>query len=221
MINNLLKVLICTISIGIVVAGTDGQIRGKVANIEGESLVGAQIYIESLEEYDQIEFLKTVGYLDQTFWFYDELAGKHFGLGIRSRQGHCQLLLRFFTDHIEVKNGDMFSLFFKDNTGLSFLIDNTPKRKDKYNISYYQCELNFNEIDLDKLSSHSVVGWCYYQPGMPLEKSPFELEDQSILQPFLHLLFLILEILMPILVELNYQANQLYVISQFDLIYFL
>ena len=48
MINNLLKVLICTISIGISVAGTDGQIRGKVANIEGESLVGAQIYIESL-----------------------------------------------------------------------------------------------------------------------------------------------------------------------------
>jgi hypothetical protein len=48
MINNLLKVLICTISIGIAVAGTDGQIRGKVANIEGESLVGAQIYIESL-----------------------------------------------------------------------------------------------------------------------------------------------------------------------------
>ena len=48
MINNLLKVLICTISIGIAVAGTDGQIRGKVANIEGESLVGAQIYIASL-----------------------------------------------------------------------------------------------------------------------------------------------------------------------------
>ena len=46
MINNLLKVLICTI--GIAVAGTDGQIRGKVSNIEGESLVGAQIYIESL-----------------------------------------------------------------------------------------------------------------------------------------------------------------------------
>ena len=141
-----------------------------------------QIYIESLKEYDQIEFLKTVGYMDQTYWFYDELAGKHFGLGIRSRQGHNQLLLRFFTDHIEIKNGDMFSLFFKDNTGLSFLIENTPKRKDKYNISYYQCELNFNEMDLEKLSSHSVVGLCYYQPGMPLKKSPFELEDQSILQ---------------------------------------
>ncbi len=48
MINNLLKVLTCAISIGMAVAGTDGQVRGKVVNIEGESLIGAQIYIESL-----------------------------------------------------------------------------------------------------------------------------------------------------------------------------
>ena len=31
-----------------VMAGTEGQIRGKVSNIEGEELLGAQIYIESL-----------------------------------------------------------------------------------------------------------------------------------------------------------------------------
>ena len=30
-------------------AGTDGTIRGKVQNLEGESLIGAQIFIEDLE----------------------------------------------------------------------------------------------------------------------------------------------------------------------------
>ncbi|SVD51764.1 uncharacterized protein METZ01_LOCUS404618, partial [marine metagenome] len=29
-------------------SGTDGTIRGKVLNMEGEALIGAQIYIESL-----------------------------------------------------------------------------------------------------------------------------------------------------------------------------
>ena len=29
-------------------SGTDGTIRGKISNMEGEALIGAQIYIESL-----------------------------------------------------------------------------------------------------------------------------------------------------------------------------
>ena len=44
--NNWIKILFFLFSSSILMAGTDGQIRGNVKNIEGESLVGAQIYIE-------------------------------------------------------------------------------------------------------------------------------------------------------------------------------
>ena len=48
MTNNWFKYLILIFSTSILTAGTDGQIRGKVENFEGEGLVGAQIYIETL-----------------------------------------------------------------------------------------------------------------------------------------------------------------------------
>ena len=48
MSNNLIKILFLIFSSSILMAGTDGQIRGKVDNFEGEGLAGAQIYIESL-----------------------------------------------------------------------------------------------------------------------------------------------------------------------------
>ena len=48
MTNNWFKYLILIFSISILTAGTDGQIRGKVDNIEGEGLAGAQVYIEAL-----------------------------------------------------------------------------------------------------------------------------------------------------------------------------
>ena len=34
--------------ISIVFCGTDGQVRGKITNLDGEPLVGAQVYIETL-----------------------------------------------------------------------------------------------------------------------------------------------------------------------------
>ena len=49
--NNLfisLIVLYFCINPSIIFAGTEGQIRGRVSNIDGESLVGAQVYIEEL-----------------------------------------------------------------------------------------------------------------------------------------------------------------------------
>jgi len=48
MLNNWIKISFVIISTSILMAGTDGQIRGSVKNIEGEALVGAQIFIESL-----------------------------------------------------------------------------------------------------------------------------------------------------------------------------
>ena len=36
------------INLSVVFAGTEGQIRGRVTNVEGENLVGAQVYIEEL-----------------------------------------------------------------------------------------------------------------------------------------------------------------------------
>ena len=48
MLNNWMKISFIIISTSILMAGTDGQIGGSVRNIEGESLVGAQIFIESL-----------------------------------------------------------------------------------------------------------------------------------------------------------------------------
>ena len=48
MTNNWSKYLILIFSTSILTAGTDGQIRGKVENFEGEGLVGAQVYIEAL-----------------------------------------------------------------------------------------------------------------------------------------------------------------------------
>ena len=48
MLNNWIKISFIIISTSILMAGTDGQIRGSIKNIEGESLVGAQIFIESL-----------------------------------------------------------------------------------------------------------------------------------------------------------------------------
>ena len=32
----------------IVLGGTEGQIRGRITNVDGESLIGAQVYIEDL-----------------------------------------------------------------------------------------------------------------------------------------------------------------------------
>ena len=46
--KNQIKYLLLIFIASVVMAGTDGQIRGKVINIEGEELVGAQIYIETL-----------------------------------------------------------------------------------------------------------------------------------------------------------------------------
>ena len=40
--------LILCIDLSIVFAGTEGQIRGQVRNVDGESLVGSQVYIEEL-----------------------------------------------------------------------------------------------------------------------------------------------------------------------------
>ncbi len=48
MSNNWIKILFLIFSSSILMAGTDGQIRGKVDNFEGEGLAGAQIYIEFL-----------------------------------------------------------------------------------------------------------------------------------------------------------------------------
>ena len=48
MLNNWIKISFIIISTSILTAGTDGQIRGSIKNIEGEALVGAQIFIESL-----------------------------------------------------------------------------------------------------------------------------------------------------------------------------
>ena len=49
--NNLRTILgliyFCIISSNLF-AGTDGQIRGRVSNMEGEGLVGSQVYIEKL-----------------------------------------------------------------------------------------------------------------------------------------------------------------------------
>lgn len=45
--TNFFVVYFC-INLSIIFAGTDGQIRGKVTNIEGENLSGAQVYIEEL-----------------------------------------------------------------------------------------------------------------------------------------------------------------------------
>ena len=36
------------LNLSVIFAGTEGQIRGRVTNIEGENLVGAQVYIEEL-----------------------------------------------------------------------------------------------------------------------------------------------------------------------------
>ena len=36
------------LSVTLLFSGTEGQIRGKITNVEGESLIGAQIYIEEL-----------------------------------------------------------------------------------------------------------------------------------------------------------------------------
>ena len=36
------------LSVTFLFSGTEGQIRGKITNVEGESLIGAQIYIEEL-----------------------------------------------------------------------------------------------------------------------------------------------------------------------------
>ena len=46
---NKLNHLLFTILIGsLIFGGTDGQLRGKITNLEGESLIGAQVYIEEL-----------------------------------------------------------------------------------------------------------------------------------------------------------------------------
>ena len=34
--------------ISVLYSGTDGQLRGKITNLEGEPLIGAQVFIESL-----------------------------------------------------------------------------------------------------------------------------------------------------------------------------
>ena len=36
------------LSSSIIFGGTDGQLRGKITNIEGEALIGAQIFIAEL-----------------------------------------------------------------------------------------------------------------------------------------------------------------------------
>ena len=141
-----------------------------------------KILVEFLQKYNRIKFLKTAGYQDKTYWFYDELIEKYFGLGIESQKGNCQLIFRFFEDHLTIKQNDIISLFFNDNTGLSFIIKNSPKKKNKYNVCFYQCNLRLNEVDLKKLSTQTVVGWCHFQPGKPIKRSPFESEDQSVLQ---------------------------------------
>ena len=46
--NKLFLSYLFLISITFLFSGTEGQIRGKVANVEGENLIGAQIYIEEL-----------------------------------------------------------------------------------------------------------------------------------------------------------------------------
>ena len=46
--KNQIKYSLLIFIASVVMAGTDGQIRGKVSNIEGEELIGAQIYIETL-----------------------------------------------------------------------------------------------------------------------------------------------------------------------------
>ena len=81
-----------------------------------------------------------------------------------------------------IQEGDIFSLFFKDNTGLAFLVDQPPKKKNRLEVVFYQVNLNFNELDLNKLVSEPIVGWCHHQNGKPLKKSPFELEEQFILK---------------------------------------
>ena len=47
--NNWIKILFFLFSSSILMAGTDGQIRGSVKNIEGERLVGAQVYIDDAQ----------------------------------------------------------------------------------------------------------------------------------------------------------------------------
>ena len=37
-----------SLSVTLLFSGTEGQIRGKITNVEGEGLIGAQIYIEEL-----------------------------------------------------------------------------------------------------------------------------------------------------------------------------
>ena len=47
--NSLLSIiLVLTFIVSSAWAGTDGQIRGNVVSIEGEALIGAQVYIEEL-----------------------------------------------------------------------------------------------------------------------------------------------------------------------------
>ena len=46
--KNKLFITILFINLSIIIAGTDGQIRGNVSNMEGEGLVGAQVYIAEL-----------------------------------------------------------------------------------------------------------------------------------------------------------------------------
>ncbi len=166
--------------------------RGNSPVLEDKEFLGSdliyhfnndtQVLIECLEDHNQIEFKKTVGYSDQTYWFYDEFSEKHFGLGLQSIQRQSQLLLRFFPNHMTIQEGDIFSLFFKDNTGLAFLVDQPPKKKNRLEVVFYQVNLNFNELDLNKLVSEPIVGWCHHQNGKPLKKSPFELEEQFILK---------------------------------------
>ena len=45
---NIFIYLILCLSISFLNGGTEGQIRGKVGSIEGEPLIGAQVYIEEL-----------------------------------------------------------------------------------------------------------------------------------------------------------------------------
>ena len=75
-----------------------------------------KILVEFLQKYNRIKFLKTAGYQDKTYWFYDELIEKYFGLGIESQKGNCQLIFRFFEDHLTIKQNDIISLFFNDST---------------------------------------------------------------------------------------------------------
>ena len=46
--NNISLIITLLFLVSYLLPGTDGQIRGNVANLEGEGMVGAQIYIEEL-----------------------------------------------------------------------------------------------------------------------------------------------------------------------------